>query len=158
MSPVAANPVTMIKSFGLNPLSSIVASVSELYEMPDEQLNVVKTALIADSFRFHYGRPRDPEWQASNTLSVSIPDIRAEALAALLDHKHGIQVSLGSACSNNKSVSLSHVLTAIGLDEPTIKGTLRISLGQYTKEDDLSRFVTAVAECVAELRRIARTV
>lgn len=55
MSPVAANPVTMIKSFGLNPLSSIVASVSELYEMPDEQLNVVKTALIADSFRFHYG-------------------------------------------------------------------------------------------------------
>lgn len=105
-----------------------------------------------------FNGPRDPEWQASNTLSVSIPDIRAEALAALLDHKHGIQVSLGSACSNNKSVSLSHVLTAIGLDEPTIKGTLRISLGQYTKEDDLSRFVTAVAECVAELRRIARTV
>ena len=50
----AANPVTMIRSVGLNPLASIVASVSELYQMPDEQLNVIKTALIADSLRFHY--------------------------------------------------------------------------------------------------------
>jgi cysteine desulfurase len=79
-----------------------------------------------------------------NTLSVYLPNTRAEALSALLEHKHGCIISLGSACSNNKTQKLSHVLTAIGLSERRIKGSFRISFGQYTGIDDVTRLVDAI--------------
>ncbi|MHA6574340.1 cysteine desulfurase family protein [Pseudomonas yamanorum] len=97
----------------------------------------------------------DKTTQAPNTLSVRIEGIRAESLAALLDQLHGIQVSLGSACSNNGSKSLSHVLLAMGLSEAAIESTMRVSLGPLTTQDSLERFVSAVEACVNTLRRIS---
>lgn len=97
----------------------------------------------------------DKATQAPNTLSVSIEGIRAESLAALLDHVHGIQVSIGSACSNNRSKSLSHVLLAMGLSETAIESTMRVSLGPLTTEDSLGRFVSAVEACIHMLRRVS---
>src|SRR4051794_10025129 len=46
--------VSSIRRLGLDPLTSVVASVSELYRMPQAQLDELKVALITDSFRFHY--------------------------------------------------------------------------------------------------------
>ena len=43
-----------ISSLGLNPLAAAVASVHELYRMPEDSLNALKTELIAESFRYHY--------------------------------------------------------------------------------------------------------
>ncbi|MCZ8113010.1 MAG: LuxE family acyl-protein synthetase [Rubrivivax sp.] len=43
-----------VRELGLNPLAAVVSSVSELYQMPEEALNRLKTQLISDSFRFHY--------------------------------------------------------------------------------------------------------
>lgn len=104
-----------------------------------------------------FNGPGDVAFQAPNTLSVRIEGIRAEALAAVLDQVHGIQVSLGSACSNNsKTVSLSHVLVAMGLSEADIKATLRVSLGNYTAEEDLTRFADAVSSGVRALQRISK--
>jgi phenylacetate-coenzyme A ligase PaaK-like adenylate-forming protein len=48
------NIVASLRQLGLDPLSSIVASVSKLYRMPQHDLDQLKTALIADSFRHHY--------------------------------------------------------------------------------------------------------
>lgn len=105
------------------------------------------------SISFH--GPSDQNIQVPNTISTCIDGIRAEALAAILDSMYGIQVSLGSACSNNKIVSLSHVLAAIGLNESTIKSTIRVSLGRYTTEDSLKSFVDAMTQSVQTLRRIS---
>ncbi len=97
----------------------------------------------------------DPSKQAPNTLSLCFAGIRAESLAALLDQMHGIQVSLGSACSSNNAKSLSHVLLAMGLDEAAIQATLRVSLGPLTCEHSLERFVDAVEAGIRMLRRIS---
>ena len=43
--------------------------------------------------------PKEENEGISNTLNVYLPDIRAEALSALLEHKYHCVVSLGSACS-----------------------------------------------------------
>jgi cysteine desulfurase len=102
--------------------------------------------------------PQNPDLHAPNTLSICVHGIRAEAVAALLDQMHGIQVSLGSACSNNKTVSLSHVLVAMGLSEQAIQSTLRVSIGRYTAEDDLVQFADALSAAVRTLRRISNTV
>lgn len=79
-----------------------------------------------------------------NTLNIYLPNIRAEALSALLEHKYHCIISLGAACSNNKTMNLSHVLKAVGLPEERIKGSFRISFGQYTRKDDVKKLVDAI--------------
>jgi long-chain-fatty-acid---luciferin-component ligase len=49
-----SNFVGTLKGLGIDPLAAAAASVTELYRMSDEELNQVKTELIADAFRFHY--------------------------------------------------------------------------------------------------------
>ena len=117
---------------------------------------LLKTQLISAVPQVYFHGPVNKSLQAPNTLSVCIPGIRAEALAALLDNMHCIQVSLGAACSNNKSVALSHVLVSMGLAEEVVKATLRVSIGQYTTESDIHRFVQAVATGVTTLFRISK--
>jgi cysteine desulfurase len=90
-----------------------------------------------------------------NTLNVYLPNIRAEALSALLEHKHHCVISLGAACSNHKTLNLSHVLTAIGLPEKRIKGSIRISFGQYTSLDDVRKLVDAIHQSYQMLISVA---
>ena len=42
------------------------------------------------------------------------------------------------------STQISHVLKAIGLDEPLATGTIRISLGKDNTEDDITRITDAL--------------
>src|SRR5690554_1869254 len=116
-----------------------------------EQLRRQLTSALPD-IRFH--GPSCPTQRIANTVSVCIPGVRADALAALLDHVHGIRVSLGSACSNNKSVALSHVLLAMGLSKAEIQSTLRLSIGRYTTSEDIDGLVSALATALATLGRI----
>lgn len=112
--------------------------------------HLLSTAIADVSFN----GPVDPAFQVPFTLSVCIAGIRAEALAAILDQMYGIQVSLGSACSNNKTTSLSHVLVAMGMSEAAIKATLRISFGRFNQEADFERAASAIAQGVQALQRI----
>src|ERR1035437_9322844 len=50
----SGNFVSSIRQLGLDPLASAVASVSDLYRMPQEDLNQIKGELIAEAFRHHY--------------------------------------------------------------------------------------------------------
>lgn len=45
-----------LSSIGLNPLTAVVSSVSDLYRLPQDTLDALKTDLIVDSYRFHYER------------------------------------------------------------------------------------------------------
>ncbi|ANG61611.1 hypothetical protein A8C75_03385 [Marinobacterium aestuarii] len=88
----------------------------------------------------------------SNTLNLSIPGIRGEALAVLMERKEGMVVSIGSACSNNKTKQLSPVLLAMGLDEERIQSAIRISFGRFTRLDDIDRFATSLERRVKQLQ------
>ncbi|WP_051902160.1 cysteine desulfurase family protein [Photobacterium sanctipauli] len=84
----------------------------------------------------------------TNCLNASINGLRGEALALRLELNHGIQVSIGSACSNNKQKQLSHVLSAMQISEQTIQSAIRISFGQFTTEQDI-RYLVAALEAEA---------
>jgi cysteine desulfurase len=90
-----------------------------------------------------------------NTMNLYLPNIRAEALSALLEHKHHYIISLGAACSNNKVLNLSHVLKAIGLSEERIKSSFRISFGQYTTIDDVKKLADAICKTYEMLRYVS---
>lgn len=75
-------------------------------------------------------------------------------LLLLLDEK-GIAVSAGSACSSNdKTHNASHVLQAIGLNQFEARGSIRVSFGRYSTDEDLEKFKVALTESINSLTSI----
>ncbi|MEI6853855.1 MAG: aminotransferase class V-fold PLP-dependent enzyme, partial [Bacteroidota bacterium] len=72
----------------------------------------------------------------------------------LLDEK-GIALSAGSACSNNDTTkSASHVLQAIGKDPFEARGAVRLSLGRFNTEEDVTYFLEILEKTVSQLKSI----
>lgn len=89
----------------------------------------------------------------SNNVNVAFSYIEGEALLMRLDML-GIAVSTGSACSSKKLQS-SHVLKALGLKPHQIQGSIRFSLGRWTKEKDIERVLEVLPKAVEQLRKIS---
>lgn len=89
------------------------------------------------------GSPRIP-----NTSLIAFSGARAETLVIALDLAY-VSVSAGSACASGK-VGASHVLTAMGVDGELASGTVRLSLGWSSTEEDVARAVDALAKAVPQ--------
>lgn len=72
-------------------------------------------------------------------ISLSFPGASGEVILHRLDLM-GVAVSTGSACNSTRT-EISHVLSAIGLEESLAKGTIRISLGKNNTTDDVDEIV-----------------
>lgn len=79
---------------------------------------------------------------------------QGDALLMLLD-AHGIECSTGSACTAGV-VQPSHVLTAMGADPESARGSLRLSLGHSSVDDDIDAVLRVLPSVVARSRRAAR--
>jgi cysteine desulfurase len=79
--------------------------------------------------------------------------IEGESLLLHLD-MNGISASTGSACSSNE-LEASHVLLAIGLKPQQAHGSLRLSIGKYTKEKEVDYVIEKIPEAVKKLREIS---
>ena len=71
----------------------------------------------------------------------------------LLD-MNGISVSTGSACSS-KSLTPSHVLSAMGIPVERIHGTLRFTIGDPTTKEDIDYVIEKLVEIVQKLRKLS---
>jgi cysteine desulfurase len=83
-----------------------------------------------------------------NTLSISFKSIEAYSLTSLLDGK--VNISTGSAC-HSRSVEISPVLRAMNIEESVAAGTVRISTGRYTTEEEIDYAVDTITEAVNKL-------
>ncbi|WP_406541322.1 cysteine desulfurase NifS [Clostridium ljungdahlii] len=83
-------------------------------------------------------------------INVTFNSIEGEILAMALDGA-GICVSTGSACSAG-AIEPSHVLTAIGLSRDAAKGSLRLTIGANTTEDEVDFVVNEIGNTVLKLR------
>ncbi len=88
-------------------------------------------------------------------LHVSFPGLDAERLIFMLE-RQGVMVATGSACAANKGTQ-SHVLKAIGMSDELIAGSLRISLGRLSTEENVKKATALLVEAVqAERVRVGR--
>ena len=94
-----------------------------------------------------------PRQRLSNNTNFWFSFIEGEALVIELDSK-GIYGSTGSACSSN-DLEASHVLLAIGLKHEEAHGSLRLSLGKYTKSSDITYAIETLPKVVSRLRKIS---
>lgn len=81
-----------------------------------------------------------------NNLNITIKDVPAEVLVLGLDD---ICISTGSACTS-RSPKPSHVVTALGLDNPEC--ALRISFGRWTTEEEVEYAARRIAQVVNKVR------
>ena len=88
-----------------------------------------------------------------NNVNFSIKFIEGESMLLNLDLL-GIACSTGSACTSS-SLEPSHVLLAIGLDHETAHGSLRITLGRWTKEADIDYLLEKLPLVVQKLRAMS---
>jgi cysteine desulfurase len=85
-----------------------------------------------------------PKKHLPGYLHISFPEVDAERLVFMLEMR-GVLVATGSACAANKGTR-SHVLTAIGLAPEVADGSLRLSLGHLSTEDNTKRAADIIIE------------
>lgn len=96
-----------------------------------------------------------PAPRLANTTCFAVEGVAAETALIAFDLER-ISLSSGSACSSGK-VSVSHVLSAMGVDEAAARCALRVSLGWNSTEADVVRFLEVWPSIVDRLNPSART-
>jgi cysteine desulfurase len=109
--------------------------IDGLLDLPNTELNGSRDAL------------------APHIANFIIKGIEGEAMLLQLDAV-GISVSTGSACSSG-SLAPSHVLLAIGRPPELAHGSLRLSLGRFSTEEDIDFFLEAFPPIVERLRAMS---
>lgn len=94
-----------------------------------------------------------PTRRLPSNLNFGFRYVKGESLILYLDAK-GIAASTGSACSSKK-LTVSHVLTAIGLKPEECHRSLRITLGRNNKRKDIDFAGQAIEESVIRLRKMS---
>lgn len=85
-----------------------------------------------------------PRHRLAGHLHVSFPNLDAERVLFGLEAR-GVLVATGSACAANKGTR-SHVLTAIGLAPEIADGSLRITLGHLSTEENIQKATELIIE------------
>lgn len=94
-----------------------------------------------------------PTERLPNSVSFCFSGTQGEALVVSLDLE-GISASSGSACTSGNT-DPSHVLLALGLERDLAQGSLRLTLGRSTTDDDIAALLAALTGIVARLRAAA---
>ncbi|MFA6594447.1 MAG: cysteine desulfurase family protein [Candidatus Buchananbacteria bacterium] len=95
----------------------------------------------------------DPVKRLPNNASFVIEGVEGESVLLMLSQK-GICISTGSACSSG-SLEPSHVLLAIGLPPEIAHGSLRVTLGRYSKKADVDALLKELPPIIAKLRAMS---
>ncbi|TXT57521.1 MAG: cysteine desulfurase (tRNA sulfurtransferase), PLP-dependent [Candidatus Thorarchaeota archaeon] len=109
--------------------------IKELLEIPDSYLN---------------GHPTK---RLPNNAHVRFEGLEGEALLLSFKDK-GIAVSTGSACTS-KTLEPSHTLIATGLTHEEAHGSLQLTPGRFTQDEDIDRILDATPEIVQRLREMS---
>ena len=138
-------------------IMGMAAALEEACANMDEyavKLTALRERLIDGLDRIPYGELNgDRLHRLPGNVNFCFEGIEGESLLLLLDDK-GICASSGSACTSG-SLDPSHVLLAIGRPHEVAHGSLRLTLGEDTTEQDIDTMIAAVTEVVAQLRSMS---
>ncbi|WP_419179834.1 cysteine desulfurase family protein [Polycladomyces zharkentensis] len=92
------------------------------------------------------------EGGAPHIVSFSFPGLRSEVIVHALEEEN-VFVSSKSACSS-KGEKPSRILLAMGLDPTAAVGSIRISMGYHTTEEEVERCARALCQVIPRLQKI----
>ena len=102
-----------------------------------------------------YAKLNGPRGDKRLPNNVNISSIGVEGETLLFDlNDAGIYVSTGSACASG-SLEPSHVLLALGLKHEVAHGSLRLTLGESTTEEQVDYALKVIPKVVARRRAMS---
>jgi len=93
------------------------------------------------------------EKRLSNNVNISFKNAEGESILMMLDQA-GIAASSGSACTSG-SLEPSHVLTAIGVKPEWSHGSIRLTLGKDTTEEEIDKVIEVMPGIIKKLRKMS---
>lgn len=94
-----------------------------------------------------------PEQRLPGNVNMCFEYVEGESLLLNLD-MNGVAASSGSACTSG-SLEPSHVLLAMGLPHEIAHGSLRLTLGRDTTQEDIDFVVNLLPSIVEKLRKMS---
>jgi cysteine desulfurase len=120
-----------------------------------QKLSALRDRLMEGLLKVSYTRLNGPKGnqRLAGNVNVCFEFIEGESVLLLLDDE-GICASSGSACTSG-ALDPSHVLLAIGLPHEIAHGSLRLSLGEGTAEEEVDYVLEVVPRIVQRLREMS---
>jgi cysteine desulfurase len=91
-----------------------------------------------------------PTIRLPGNASLTVKYVEGESMLLFLDME-GIKIASGSACIS-RSLKVSHVMLAMGIDAATAQGSLLFTLGGDNTADDVDVVVEVLPPIVQKLR------
>jgi len=132
---------------GLIAKKEMAKEAARQIKLRDKLINGILASIKGSHLNGH------PTKRLPGNVNVWFEFVEGESMIIQLDI-NGIAGSTGSACSSAK-LTASHVLTAIGLKPQEAHGSLRLSLGRWSKESDVNYVLKLLPKIIARLREIS---
>jgi cysteine desulfurase len=94
-----------------------------------------------------------PTERLPHILSLAAEFVEGESMLLFLDMER-IRIASGSACIS-RSLKVSHVMLAMGMDAALAQGSLLFSLGKDNREEEVDRVVEVLPPIVQRLREMS---
>jgi cysteine desulfurase len=124
-------------------------------EAENSKLLSLKDKLITGLLKIPHTKLNGPvdQRRLAGNVNVCFKFIEGESILLLLDSM-GICASSGSACTSG-SLDPSHVLVAIGVPVEIVHGSLRLTMGSATTDEDVDRVLSVLPGIVERLRNMS---
>lgn len=119
------------------------------------KLTKLRDKLIDGLLKIPYSRLNGPrgDKRLPGNANICFKYIEGESILLSLDFE-GVAASSGSACTSG-SLDPSHVLLAIGLPHEIAHGSLRLTMGDYTTEEDVDYVLEVLPPIIQRLRNMS---
>ncbi|MCY6959420.1 cysteine desulfurase NifS [Clostridium brassicae] len=121
---------------------------SKLIRLRDKLIKELSARIPYAKLNGPIGKDRLP-----GNVNMSFVGVEGETLLLDLDDK-GIYASTGSACASG-DLAASHVLLSIGLSHGVAHGSLRLTLGDGTTEEDVDYAIEVIPDIVKRRREMS---
>jgi cysteine desulfurase len=122
-----------------------------------KELNLLRDYFVSqlrsnfDNFKINGPAPESENRLPAN-INIAFKDLDAESILFNLS-LNNIAAAAGSACASG-SLSVSHVLKAIGLEDKYAKGSIRFSLGKGNNKEEIDYVIKKLKEIIVRLNSL----
>ncbi|MPQ44780.1 cysteine desulfurase NifS [Clostridium tarantellae] len=136
-------------------LGKAVEIATDNLEEHKARMTALRDKLIDGLLKIPYTRLNGPagDKRLPGNVNVCFEFIEGESILLSLDFK-GVCASSGSACTSG-SLDPSHVLLAIGLPHEIAHGSLRLTLGEGSTEEDVDYVLEVIPPIIERLRNMS---
>ena len=140
---------------GIVGLGKAIELASQNLEEHAKNMIVLRDRLIEGLLKIPYTRLNGPrgDKRLPGNVNVSFEFIEGESILLSLDFE-GVCASSGSACTSG-SLDPSHVLLAIGLPHEKAHGSLRLTLGDGSTEEDVDYVLEVLPGIIQRIRNMS---